>query len=278
MPTTLAVKVPGGSLQVVDEGDPSHRPILLVHAAIVDSRAWDALVPLLIARDYRVIRYDLRGFGRSTSEDVEFSSRADLIAVLDAVGVRRAAVVGNSAGGQIAIDTAIESPERIAALVTVAAGLSGFSVDVTPEEQAMFDEGDALESADPPDADAIAAHDLRVWVDGPGQPPDRVPSAIREAIRAMDAAAWAPGSPDATPIPMRPPANERLRELAAPVLAIAGALDVLDVAVTARHLEADAPDARGVIWPDVAHMIGMEVPDRLAAAIFEFLAPLPRWS
>jgi pimeloyl-ACP methyl ester carboxylesterase len=48
--------------------------------------------------------------------------------------------------------------------------------------------------------------------------------------------------------------------------------------VTARHLEANAPNARALVWPDVAHMIGMEQPERLAATVVEFLAPLERWS
>jgi pimeloyl-ACP methyl ester carboxylesterase len=48
--------------------------------------------------------------------------------------------------------------------------------------------------------------------------------------------------------------------------------------VTARYLETNAPIARALIWPDVAHMIGMEQPERLAGAIIDFLAPLERWS
>ena len=59
---------------------------------------------------------------------------------------------------------------------------------------------------------------------------------------------------------------------------MAGALDPTEIAQIARHLEANAPQARAIVWPDVAHMIGMEVPDRLADAILEFLAPLPRWA
>jgi len=55
-------------------------------------------------------------------------------------------------------------------------------------------------------------------------------------------------------------------------------LDVSEVAVTARHLEANTPNARALVWPDVAHMIGMEQPARLATAIIEFLAPVERWS
>ena len=79
-------------------------------------------------------------------------------------------------------------------------------------------------------------------------------------------------------VALDPPAAERIADLRCPVLAVAGALDVSDVAQTARHLEAAASDAQAVILPHVAHMIGMEVPDELAALIVEFLAPLPRWS
>jgi pimeloyl-ACP methyl ester carboxylesterase len=70
----------------------------------------------------------------------------------------------------------------------------------------------------------------------------------------------------------------RLAELRCPILAVAGEIDVSEVAVTARHLEKHAPHARALIWPDVAHMIGMEQPQRLTDAIVEFVAPLERWS
>ena len=76
---------------------------------------------------------------------------------------------------------------------------------------------------------------------------------------------------------LEPPAVDRLADLRCPVLAIAGSLDFSDSVQTAKHLEATAPDARAVIWPDVAHIVGMEQPDRLAAAIVEFLEPLDRW-
>jgi pimeloyl-ACP methyl ester carboxylesterase len=62
------------------------------------------------------------------------------------------------------------------------------------------------------------------------------------------------------------------------VLAIAGALDISDVAETANHLQEHAPDARAVVLPDVAHLIGMEQPAGLAALIAEFLAPLRPWA
>jgi 3-oxoadipate enol-lactonase len=276
--TSTALPVTGGRLQVVDEGDPSHPPVVLLHAGIADLRAWDDVVPPLVDAGYRVIRYDSRGFGASTTDDVEFSNRADLVAVLDELGIGRAALVGNSRGGQIAFDTAIEFPDRFVAVVGVGAGLGGFESQSTPEEIALFQEMEALEAAAEPDPAAIADIDVRVWVDGPGQSETRVRAAIRDKVRLMDAPQYAAGHLSGRPIPLDPPAAARLADLRCPVLAVAGELDVSDVAQTARHLEANAPAARAVIMPGVAHMIGMEAPDELAALIVEFLAPLPRWS
>lgn len=269
------VEVPGGRLFAASDGAGS--PIMLMHAAIVDHRAWDAMVPGLADAGFRVVRYDYRAFGASTTDDVEFSNRADLWAVLDAFGIARAALVGNSRGGQIAFDTAIESPERVIAVVGVGAGLGGFDGALTPEEQALFDEGERLESAAEPDVEAIVDLDVRVWVDGPGQPPDRVDREIRDAVRAMDRPLYEPGQIRGRPIRLDPPANDRLGELRCPALAVAGALDVSDVGQTARRLEAAAPNARAVILPDVAHLIGMEAPARLNALIVDFLTPLGPW-
>lgn len=284
--TDTFVPVPGGRLHVVDEGDPASPAILLLHAGIADLRAWDALAPSLLRGGYRVVRYDARGYGRSETEDVEYSNRADAIAVLDALGIGRAALVGNSRGGQVAFDTAIESPGRVAAVVGVGAGLGGFEGDVTPEEEVIFTRMDALEDGVESAEGEERAHlleelldlDTTTWVDGPGQPSDRVAADIRDAVRMMNAEHGAPGRIQGRPIPLRPSANERLADLRCPVLAIAGDLDVSDVTQAARHLAAAAPRAQAVILPDVAHMIGMEAPERLADLILEFLAPVPRWS
>jgi len=276
--TRAFVSVPGGRLQVDDEGDSEDPPVVLLHAGIADLRAWDEMVPSLVGAGFRVVRYDARGFGASTTDDVEFSERADLIAVLDALGIDRAALVGNSRGGRIAFDVAIEFPGRVVAVVGVAAGLGGLDVDRTVEEAALFEEMDALDNAAEPDADAIADIDARVWVDGPGQPATRVPAAIRDRVMAMDRPNYAPGHVSGRPIPLEPPAAARLADLRCPVLAVAGDLDVSGVVQTARHLEAHAPTARAVILSGVAHMIGMELPDELAALIIGFLDPFPRWS
>ncbi len=266
------VDVAGGRLYLVDQGD--GRPLVLLHEGIVDLRAWDGLVPFLVDAGLRVIRYDRRGHGRSETEDVEYSNRSDLIAVLDTLGLERAVLVAGSAGGQIAIDAAIEHPARIDGIVALGAGLGGYEIDLRPEELALFEAMERLEDADPPDAAAIADLDVRVWVDGIGQPVDRVPSEVREAVRAMDRALWQPGRTGGRPVPLRPPAAERLDELRCPVLAAAGELDVSDVVATAHHLEASAPDARAVIVPGVAHMIALERPGLVADLVVGFVRAL----
>lgn len=266
------VPVEGGRLFVVDEG--AGPPTVLLHEGIADLRSWDGIAQALVAAGRRAIRYDRRGFGRSETEDIEFSNRADVVAVLDGVGIERVVLVGASQGGQIAIDTTIEHPDRVAGLVVVAGGVGGLELPVTEAEMAAFDEMERLEEADPPDPAAIADFDVRMWVDGLGQPEGRVPTAIRELVREMDLLHLAPDREQGRPIPLRPPAAERIAELRCPVVAIAGELDVSDVVGTARHLEGHAPDAQAVIVPGVAHMIGLERPDLVTESILELVERL----
>src|SRR5437762_2570464 len=139
------VDVPGGRLFVVADGEGP--PILLVHAGIVDLRSWDAVVPNLAAAGYRVLRYDMRGHGRSTTDDVEFSNQADLLAVLDARDIERCAIVGNSRGAMIALDTVLEAPDRFVGFVWVGGGIGGYedAAAIRPEELALFEEYDKAE-------------------------------------------------------------------------------------------------------------------------------------
>ena len=271
---TFRLDVPGGQLAIEDEG--AGPPIVLVHSAIVNRRAWDALAPLLVEAGYRVIRYDMRGFGESTAEAVEFSPRADLLAVMDSRGVGRSAVVGNSWGAMHALDAVIETPDRFVALGWLGGGVGGFDGGQTAEEQALLDaESKAEEDGDP---DLAADLDVRIWVDGVGQPAGRVPAPVREAVRTMNRELLEPGREFGTNTQLEPPANDRLNDVAVPVLAIIGELDTSGTRAAARRLAEGAPNVRLESWPDVAHMVAMEAPDRVAALLVELLAPLPRWS
>lgn len=269
---TTFVDVPDGRLHVVDEGNGP--AVVLLHAGIADLRSWDAMVPTLLSAGLRAIRFSARGHGRSTTADVEYSSVDDLFAVMDACGVERGVLVGNSRGGYLAVEAALAHPERVRALVTVAAGVSGFEPQLSPEEDALIAEMDRLEGADPVDAEAVADFDVRLWVDGPGGSEDRVDPRVREYVREVDLALNAPGHvlgrwrrPDVD-------AASRLNRLTMPVVAVAGGLDLSYVIPTAKLLADRAPRGRAVIWADVAHMIGLEAPDRLAALVVEVVADL----
>ena len=272
----IHIDVSGGRLRVADDG--TGPPIVLLHAGVADLRAWDAVVPPLLAAGYRAVRPDTRGYGASTTEDVEFSLESDVVAVLDALGIGRAALVGNSRGGMTALDTAIAFPDRVVAVVGVAAGVGGFDGGGTPEEMAINAAYEKVDAADPFDADALTEFEAGVWLDGPGQPAGRVEASLRAAFIEMARPLNEPGRVRGRRIALDPPANDRLAELRCPVLAIAGALDFSEVTAAADRIAVAAPDARAEVWSDVAHMIGMEQPDRLAAAIVEFLAPLDRWA
>ena len=275
MPTTTRlIPVPGGHLNVIIDGDGP--PIVLIHAGIADLRAWDDLVPFLVAAGHRVIRYDCRGYGSSVTDDVAYSNREDLRAVLDATGVGRAVLVGNSRGAMIALDTILESPERAAGFVWVGGGIGGFEGETSADELAMFEAADAAETAG--DVETQLDLEVRIWVDGVGQPTTRVPARIREAVREMNRPLLDPARIAGTPIPLGSPANDHLGEIEVPVLAVVGALDVTDTRAAAVRLETSVRGARRVVIPDVAHMVGMEVPRQLADLIIEFVRPLGDWA
>ncbi len=266
------VDVPGGRLWAAAEGDGP--PILLLHAGIVDARAWDSLVPLLTTAGYRAIRYDARGFGRSTTEDVAYSNRADAIAVLDAFGIERAVLVGNSRGATIALDTACEFPDRVAALVLLGGTVGGLEFEPTPAEAAAFERMEALEEDPATPPETMADFDMRLWVDGLGEPETRLPAGLRGWIREMVLGTYIPDRERGRPIPLDPPAAGRLPALTMPVLAVHGELDVSDIAATGRHLVETCPNARFAVIPDVAHLIAVEASERVAALILETIRAL----
>ena len=266
--------VPGARLHARADGDGP--PIVLVHAGIVDSRAWDPLVPLLTRAGYQAIRYDIRGFGRSETEDVEFSHRDDLVAVLDAFEIGRACLVGNSIGGMIAIDTAAEYRERANAVVLLGSPIAGYEGELRPEEASAIAEVEAREETATWDEQVDLM--FEAWIDGFGRPPDRLPAALREWLRPMVRDAEDRDRVRGRPIRLDPPVAERLDTLTMPILAIHGGLDLSDVEATGRHLEATCQNARLAVVPGVAHLIAVEAPERVAELILELVRPLGDFS
>src|SRR5688500_15390939 len=131
------IDVEGARLYFEAEGNGS--PVVLIHAGVAHLRMWDAQVAAWRER-HRVIRYDTRGFGRTLTQDVPYSNRADLAAVMDHLGVKQAHILGLSRGAMIALDFAVEQRGRVKSLVWVAGGLRGFEPDEDPRLAAIWPE------------------------------------------------------------------------------------------------------------------------------------------
>jgi 3-oxoadipate enol-lactonase len=239
---------------------------VLIHAGVANLRMWDAQAADL-RDDYRVIRYDTRGYGQTVTDAVEFSNRADIVALLDHLGEERAHVVGLSRGGQIALDFTIESPDRVRTLAVAAGGVSGYeSPDELPPE--TFEEVEAMAVAK--NWEALTDWETRFWADGPGQASDRVPE-IRRQVHDWVLGTYRAEKEEGHPQPLDPPAEGRLAELRVPLLVMYGTLDEPATSESMRHLAASVPGARLEAF-ESAHMINLEHPERFTALLREHFA------
>jgi 3-oxoadipate enol-lactonase len=127
------VPLAGGRLYYERSGAGS--PLVLVPPAFVDARLWEPIVAPLAA-EHTVVRYDVRGHGRSTGREATASDSADLAALLDHLGIHKASFLGNSDGVRIVTEFAARYPERTRGLVLVAG--NPHDLDPTIEEQQRF--------------------------------------------------------------------------------------------------------------------------------------------
>jgi 3-oxoadipate enol-lactonase len=249
-------------------------PLTLIHAGVANLRQWDPQLPAFAER-HTVIRYDTRGFGRTTTENVAFSNRADLIAVLDHLEIERTHLLGTSRGGSIAVDATLEFPERIRSLCVVAGGVGGYEAPSTPEESAVWEEMMRREEAK--DWDYLIEAETAVWVDGPGQPPDRVAPALRRTVHDWIADSYRDhGDEEPEPQPLDPPASGRLSEITVPALIIVGTYDSTSTVQASRYLADGIADARLELFDGVAHMVNLEQPDRFTDVVLDFVGAADR--
>src|SRR5690349_3752492 len=130
------VEVEGGKLYYETNGvGPA---LVLIHAGFLDSRMWDSQFHSY-SKNYKTIRYDVRGYGRSDVAKAKFSDHKDLDALLSHQNVARATIIGVSNGGRIALDFAVEYPERVESLILVSPGASGYKAS-GPEEERLWNE------------------------------------------------------------------------------------------------------------------------------------------
>jgi 3-oxoadipate enol-lactonase len=245
--------------------------LVLIHADVADHRMWDDQFAAFAQR-FRVIRFDKRGFGRTTAEDGAFSPRQDLADLLKHLGIEKTCVLGLSNGGQLAIDLTLERPDLVNGLIAVAAGVSGYQPSATEAEMQLINAYIALQ--DQQDIAGLIELGVRAWADGPGQLDGRADVPVREHLREMLANNYRSHHEHLKPRGLEPPAVARLDEIHVPTLVIVGDLDFSGTNAAMALLAQHVAGARKVVFPGVAHMVNMEQPERFNAAVLAFLEHL----
>jgi len=259
---SIEVNGTGISYEEVGNG----RAVMLLHAGIADRRMWSEAIPGF-ARDFRVVAPDHRGFGDSPIGPDAFSWTADLLGLMDALGIERAHLVGVSLSAHVAIDLALAHPDRVDHLVLVGAGLEGW--DYAPEMEAADEaEAKAFEAGD---LDTAAWDQVRFWLDGPERTADDVDPKLRRLVYEMQRHAYEIDEPSAELSWLVPEYRPRLGEIRAPTLVLAGSLDRVDMRRIAPVLAAEIPGARYEELSGVAHLPPLEDPPGFVAVVRPFL-------
>jgi pimeloyl-ACP methyl ester carboxylesterase len=267
----LEIPVGRARLSAVRHGAGGHPQAVFLHSGISDHRSWEGLLALL-APDMEVAAYDRRGFGTTAFRAERHDQVADLLTVLDTLAMGRPVVVGNSRGGQIALDFVLAHPDRAAALVLVAPAVSGAPpVDeaaIDPTEAAIWETLAAAEQAGA--LDALNLGEIRLWLDGPYAPEGRVGDPLRRLALEMNRIALHAESPGHEPEP--PGAWSRLAEIRCPTLVVAGDLDLAHIRARSRQVASRIAGAQFTEMAGAAHLPAFEQPAAFAVLLREFLA------
>lgn len=270
---TNSLPVPGGSIYYEESG--RGRPIVLLHEGIADRRMWDREFSLL-ARDHRVVRYDLRGYGRSKPATSAYSSVQDLASLLDHLGVARPLIVGPSMGGRIAVDLSLAHPGQVGALLLIAPGYSGMDYDHVPGGKATFERDERLSKAA---SDAYAAGKLEeatehlrdLWASSlSGSALELFRTMVRDnAPEVFEERSGRHESREGDP------AAVRLREIHVPVRILVGDRDNPAMPPLAQFLAKGISGARVQLIPGADHLLNLSRPEAFDTALREFEKGLP---
>lgn len=254
------------------EGRPA---VVLVHAGIADLRMWDRQVAALAPR-HGVVRYDVRGFGRSPDPAGDHYDHDDVLAVMDAAGLDRAVLIGASNGARIVLDTAVSAPDRVAGLVLLDAPVPGMPLsDALRADFAHEDE--ALLAGD---IEGAKEMNMRWFVDGVDRDRADADPRVRAAVGGWldellprQAGQLRADAGDAQLV--EPLVRDRLDDLPMPALVVVGSHDDRGFHDAARHVADHMPDAELVELDGAAHLPNLERPDRVNELLLGFLASLP---
>ncbi len=230
----------------------------------MDHRLWDDQFGFF-SHDFLVVRFDVRGVGQSAWPTEPFSPLDDLAALLDFLKIEKACLVALSLGGQLATDFTLAYPDRVACLILVAPGLSGYQFSEEYQQRLA------------PFMAAYQAGETERLVQLMLDDPYLLPAVKNPATRERAKTIWAENSrlPNVAPIGLDPPARNRLGEIRVPTLIVLGDRDWKDLYEIADLLEKGIAGARRVTIPGCGHTVNMEMPEEFNRIVLEFLKGLP---
>lgn len=255
--TALTIPVGGGALAAELAGDGP--PLVLLHGFSFDLGSWDAVFADL-TRDHRVLRYDLRGFGRSSQPQGPYDHVADLRAAIRAAGLRRPALVGLSLGANVALRHGLESGEEAGPTILCSPGLPGhvWSEPRPPDAARAVAAASGAEAA----RAFWLAHPLFDSLRAAG-----LGAELERILSEYSGFHWREADPHLpAPSPLEALGEARFR-----TLILSGALDLAGYREIAEILAARLPQARLLRLEDAGHMLAMERPTAVAEAIRGFL-------
>ena len=253
----------GISTAVTDEGEhDSGPPLLLLHAWAGSRRSFAPLQPLL-ARHTRAVAVDLRGHGDADKPPSGYelaTLAADVVAVLDALDLPDAVLVGVSSGGYLAQQVAVSAPDRVAGMV-----LAGAPYDLRGRPPFAHELAAITDPVDP----AWVRRFLAGFTDLERLPSWYVDVLVEDAVR-LPASIWMAAFRGLNTAP--PPTEVGV--VSAPTLVVSGGRDGLLGRGQTDALVAAVPGAQWIEYEDTGHLVLEEQPTRLAADVVAFVADL----
>jgi 3-oxoadipate enol-lactonase len=251
----------GGRLRYCTAG--AGRPVVLIHGLGLDASMWDAQWPAL-QREFRAIRYDVRGFGASTVPEAPYSHSDDLLGLLDFLEARPAHVIGLSFGGRLALRFALDHPSAVKSLTLIDSALEGHSWS-GDWNQKMDPVLGAARRGDLQAAKQLwLAHDLFA----PAQRNAKLAAALAAMVERYTAWHWWNTDPVRR---SAVPTAKALATVRCPTLVLVGELDLPDFRAIARRLAAELPRATLHTISGAGHMANMEAPDAVNRWVLEHL-------
>jgi pimeloyl-ACP methyl ester carboxylesterase len=242
-------------------------PLVMLHAGIADCRMWQKQLEYF-SQHYKVITYDLRGFGKTGMPEGPYAHYRDLAGLLDTLGIDSAIVMGCSLGGSVAIDFALEYPGRILGLALVGSSVDGYRM----EDEKTIENWRRIDKAiRKRDFDKAADLEVEQWVVGAGRSPERFDRDIITLARDMILTHYRNNpdkgqeeGPDELSV-------NRLAEISVPALVVVGELDSPDMMNIADLLKRALADSKKIMIPETAHLPNLEKPDAFNALVHGFL-------